>query len=228
MQRGPDDKPNLVDLAKLWIKTRYAKPGRVFAGMVHRLDGPVAGVLALARTSKAAARLCAQFREGGITKTYLAVVQGTPPQTSARLVHQLVRVGRLSRIAPPGSAEGQTAALSYRLVDREKTKSLLEVTLETGRRHQIRAQLAAMGCPIWGDRSYGAEQALPDGRIALLGARLRLTHPTRSLPMSFETPWPQGWPWPCPSADLERPLWTIEELYRHGLVLPRSAPQDEL
>ena len=228
MQRGPDDKPNLVDLAKLWIKTRYRKPGRVFVGLVHRLDGPVAGVLALARTSKAAARLSAQFREGGITKSYLAVVQGRPPQTCGRLVHQLVRDGRMSRIAPPGSAEGQRAALSYRLIDRQEGKSLLEVTLETGRRHQIRAQLAALGCPVWGDRSYGAAQALPDGRIALLAARLMLTHPTRDLSMAFESPWPQGWPWPAPPDERERPLWTIEELYRQGLVIPKGLAQEAL
>jgi 23S rRNA pseudouridine1911/1915/1917 synthase len=227
MQRGSDDKPNLVDLAKRWIKARYAKPGRVFVGMVHRLDAPVAGVLVLARTSKAAARLSAQFREGGITKTYLAVVQGEPPQPSGRLVHQLVRAGRLSRIAPPGGA-GQSAALSYRLIDRQENKSLLEVTLETGRRHQIRAQLAAMGCPIWGDRGYGAGQALPDGRIALLAVRLELTHPTRDQAMTFESPWPRGWPWSCPSAQPERPLWTIEELYRHGLVLAEDDSQSNI
>lgn len=228
MQRGPDDKPNLVDLAKIWIKTRYAKPGRVFVGMVHRLDAPVAGLLVLARTSKAAARLSAQFREGGIAKTYLAVVQGAPPHTSGRLVHQLVRAGRLSRIAAAGSAGGQTAALAYRLIDRQAGQSLLEVTLETGRRHQIRAQLAALGCPIWGDRSYGAKQLLPDGRIALLAARLMLTHPTRESAMRFETPWPQGWPWPGPTTECERPLWTIEELYRQGLVLPESLVREAL
>jgi 23S rRNA pseudouridine1911/1915/1917 synthase len=220
MQRGLDDKPNLVDLAKVWIKMRYAKPGRVFVGMVHRLDGPVAGVLALARTSKAAARLSAQFRDGRIAKTYLAVVQGTPPQERGHLVHRLARAGRLSRIASAEGHEGQTAALSYRLIDRQKTRSLLEVTLETGRRHQIRTQLAAMGCPIWGDRSYGAEHGLPDGRIALLAVRLVLTHPTREQVMTFESPWPAGWPWPCPSEPPEPPLWTIEEFYRRGLSLP--------
>jgi 23S rRNA pseudouridine1911/1915/1917 synthase len=228
MQRGPDGKPNLVDLAKSWIKARHAKPGRVFVGMVHRLDAPVAGVLVLGRTSKAAARLSAQFREGGITKTYLAVVEGAPPHSSGRLVHRLVRAGRLSRPAAPGGAEGQTAALAYRLLDRQADHSLLEVTLETGRRHQIRAQLAALGCPIQGDRSYGAKQALPDGRIALLAARLTLAHPTRETALSFETPWPQGWPWPGPSPEGQRPLWTIEELYRHGLVMPAGFAQEVL
>ena len=220
MQRGAADKPDLVNLAKAWLKTRYAKPGRVFVGLVHRLDGPVAGVLALARTSKAAARLSAQFREGGITKTYLAVVQGAPPEESGRLVHHLVRDGRLSRIAPTGSVAGQRAALSYRLIERRKTKSLLAVTLETGRRHQIRSQLAAMGCPIWGDRSYGAEQALPDGGIALLSFQLGLTHPTRGQRLTFETPPPQGWPWQASETTLPRPLWSIEAYYRAGLALP--------
>lgn len=220
MQRGNAAKPNLVDLAKSWLKARYAKPGQVFVGMVHRLDAPVAGVLVLARTSKAAARLSAQFREGGITKTYLAVVQGRPLQDAARLEHRLVRNGRLSRIAPEESCEGQTAALGYRLIGCEGAKSLLEVRLETGRRHQIRAQLAAGGCPIWGDRAYGAEQALADGRIALLACKLALTHPTREIPLVFETPLPQGWPWPADPSEAKRPLWTIEEYYRQGLVLP--------
>ncbi len=228
MQRGPADKANLMDLAKVWIKARYDKPGRVFAGMVHRLDGPVAGVVALARTSKAASRLSAQFREGGITKTYLAVVQGRPPQTSGRLVHQLVREGRLSRVAAPDRGQGQTASLTYRQVGGGENQSLLEVTLETGRRHQIRAQLAAMGCPIRGDRSYGAREALPEGRIALLAVRLVLTHPTRGLALTFESPWPREWPWPYPDGEGQRPLWTLDAYRRHGLVLPERAAWEAL
>ena len=102
IQRDYKNKANLVDLAKAWIKERYAKPGRVFIGMVHRLDAPVAGVVVMARTSKAAARLSEQFRQGRVTKTYLAVVQGRPGQQTGRLIHHLVRQGRYSKTVPAG------------------------------------------------------------------------------------------------------------------------------
>ncbi|MCJ8499274.1 RluA family pseudouridine synthase [Desulfatitalea alkaliphila] len=222
MQRGPAHKPNLVDLAKAWLKQRYAKPGRVFVGMVHRLDGPVAGVLVLARTSKAAGRLSAQFRDGTIEKTYLAVVQGRPPATADRLVHHLVRQGRYSRPAQAGNAGAQAAALHYRLLERQPQRSLLSVTLETGRRHQIRCQLAALGCPIWGDKAYGADQHLPHGSIALLSHRLAFDHPTRPAHLQFECPPPEGWPW-SPTTDPAAPLWSIEGFYAQQLSLPRVA-----
>jgi 23S rRNA pseudouridine1911/1915/1917 synthase len=216
MQRDEPDKPNLVDLARLWLKERYAKPGRVFVGLVHRLDAPVAGVIVLARTSKSAARLSAQFREGRIEKHYLAVVQGRPAREQGRLVHQLERKGRLSRPAQAGE-ETRQAALSYRLLESSPAGSLLEILLETGRRHQIRTQMAAIGCPILGDRSYGAERALPDGRIALLAQRISFAHPTRSTRLTFPTPLPEGWPWTFQTAP-DRPLWTIEEYRRCGFV----------
>jgi 23S rRNA pseudouridine1911/1915/1917 synthase len=220
MQRDAPHKPNLIDLARAWLKHRYQKPGRVFVGMVHRLDAPVAGVLALARTSKAAGRLSAQFREGGIEKRYLAVVQGRPPHPAGRLVHHLVRDGRYSRPVRSASEQGQTAALSYRTLETQQFTTLLEVDLETGRRHQIRCQLAAMGCPILGDRPYRADHPLPDGRIALLARQLRLTHPTLQTTMSFQAPFPFGWPWPTPPSEALQPLWTFEEYQNAGLVLP--------
>jgi 23S rRNA pseudouridine1911/1915/1917 synthase len=220
MQRDHTGKPDLINLAKAWLKERYAKPGRVFAGLVHRLDAPVAGVIVLARTSKAAARLSAQFREGRIRKHYLAVVQGRPPEDNGRLAHRLVRDGRLSRPVPRGSTNSRAAILSYHLLECGPAGSLLEIFLATGRRHQIRAQLAAIGCPILGDRTYGAERALADGRIALLARRLGFAHPTRKVEMVFQAPLPQGWPWPSGPTDDDRPLWTIEEYWRNGLVLP--------
>lgn len=219
MQRDHTGKPNLVDLAKAWLKRRHAKPGRVFAGMVHRLDAPVAGVIVLARTSKSAARLSAQFRDGQIRKHYLAVVHGRPVQESGRLVHRLERNGRYSR-SVTADGKGQAAELTYRLLDSGPSGSLLQVLLETGRRHQIRAQLSTIGCPIVGDRAYGAEHTLADGRIALLARRLGFAHPTRHIDMTFEAPLPQGWPWPSEAAGQARPLWTIEEFRRDGLELP--------
>lgn len=219
MQRGNAFKPNLVDLAKLWLKDRYAKPGRVYVGMVHRLDAPVAGVLVLARTSKAAGRLSEQFRNGTIEKVYLAVTQNRPAASEQRLVNYLVRKGRFSHIGQPGAPGTQKAVLSYRLLETYKDRSLLQISLETGRRHQIRAQLAAMGCPIHGDRHYGADHSLVHGRIALLASRLQFVHPTRDMPMAFNCPLPEGWPWRLSAPVLDRPLWTIETFAQDGLDL---------
>jgi 23S rRNA pseudouridine1911/1915/1917 synthase len=218
MQRDRADKINLLDLAKEWIKERYAKPGRVFAGMVHRLDAPVAGVILLARTSKSAGRLSAQFREGRVRKIYLAVVQGCPHPAQGRLVHRLARDGRLNRPATAGDDHARSAALSYRVLESHATASLVEILLETGRRHQIRSQLSAVGCPIMGDRLYGAGQSLADGRIALLAQGISFTHPTANSHMHFQTPLPQGWPWPAARTDEPRPLWTIEEYQREGFA----------
>jgi len=222
MQRDYKNKANLLDLAKLWIKARYAKPGNVFAGMVHRLDGPVAGVVVVARTSKAASRLSDQFRHGRIEKQYLAVVEGRPPKEEDRLEHFMVRNGRLSSISDQETPGAQRAVLYYRLRADFENRSLLAITLETGRRHQIRLQLSHMGCPIVGDANYGAPAAMAHGRIALLARRLSFDHPTRRTRMQFETPLPQGWPWPgeAQSDDVMRPLWTIEEYEQAGLALP--------
>ncbi len=222
MQRDYKNKANLLDLTRLWIKARYAKPGNVFAGMVHRLDGPVAGVVVVARTSKAASRLSDQFRHGRVEKQYLAVVEGKPPKDADRLENFMVRDGRLSRIANQEAPGAQKAVLHYCSRADLENRSLLGITLETGRRHQIRLQLSHIGCPIVGDTRYGAPAAMAHGRIALLGRRLCFDHPTRPARMQFETPVPQGWPWPeeAQSDDGIRPLWTIEEYERAGLVLP--------
>jgi len=224
MQRDTKARPSLVDLAKAWLKVRHAKPGRVFVGMVHRLDAPVAGVLVLARTSKAAARLSEQFRAGSVEKTYLAVVQGRPARSEDRLVHRLVRRGRYSRPAEGNGEEGQMAVLSYRLLETRDDRGLLEVDLETGRRHQIRAQLAAVGCPVWGDIHYGADRALPHGCIALLASKLSFVHPTRQTVLAFVSPVPEGWPWSFPSRTPNRPYWSIEAYEGHGLKLPEPLP----
>ena len=157
-----------------------------------------------------------------VEKVYLAVVQGRPPRSSDRLVHLLGRQGRASRIVPVGTKESQEARLSYRLIDGDDGKSLLSIRLETGRRHQIRLQLAAVGCPILGDRRYGARQGMPDGRIALMARRLSFLHPTLKNEMRFESPAPLGWPWPSPEDEAARPLWTIEAYMADGLSLPEN------
>jgi 23S rRNA pseudouridine1911/1915/1917 synthase len=225
MQRDYKNKANLLDLARLWIKEQKAKPGNVFIGMVHRLDAPVAGVVVLARTSKAASRLSDQFRRGTVEKQYMAVVEGRPPKAADRLENFMERVGRFSRIASRPAPGVQAAALRYRVVESLKDKSLLAVTLETGRRHQIRLQLSHLGCPILGDVHYGAASAMANGRIALLARAIAIDHPTRKSRLRFESPFPRGWPWNVEEKEAFEilQLWTIEEYVRHGLVLPVAA-----
>lgn len=219
MQRDHKGKANLIDLAKRWIKTRYSKPGNAFAGLVHRLDGPVAGVVVVARTSKGASRLSAQIRQGSVEKRYLAVVAGHPAKPADHLCHHLVRKGRKSQVATTAVPGSQSASLRYQNVAANNKNSLMAITLETGRRHQIRVQMAAMGCPIIGDIQYGASSALPHGRIALLAHQLAFDHPTRGHRLRFESPLPEGWPWPLTEPTVHGPLWTIEDFFAKGLIL---------
>ena len=199
---------NLLDLGKGWLKALYDKPGNVFLGMVHRLDRPVAGVVVFARTSKAAGRLSRQFRERRVEKSYLAVVDGVTPGESGRLVHYIERSNRGSWVAPRATPHGREASLRYRVLDRDGRRSLLRIQLETGRRHQIRIQMAHTGCPILGDLRYGATAALPGRQIALLAHHLEIDHPTRGERVVLTCPQPRGWPWPDRSiADDDRPPW---------------------
>ena len=198
----------LLDLARQWLKVLYNKPGRVFLGMVHRLDRPVAGVVVFARTSKAAARLSRQIRERTVEKRYLAVINGTMPNESGRLVHHIERTKRQNRVVSRATQLSKEASLRYQVLDYEGGKSLLQIWLETGRRHQIRIQLAHAGCPIIGDLRYGAAVALPDRQIALLAHHFEADHPTLDERMVFTCPQPQGWPWPVERAGSEdRPPW---------------------
>jgi 23S rRNA pseudouridine1911/1915/1917 synthase len=187
--------PSLLDLGKHWLKARYAKPGRVFLGLVHRLDRPVAGVVLFARTSKAAARLSAQFRERRVSKEYLAVVHGRLARSDGDLTHHLVREGAFSRVTDAGTAGARAARLRFHRVGVHGDTTLVAVSLLTGRRHQIRVQLAAMGHPILGDLRYGASEPLPNGQIALLAHRLQVAHPTLHAPVVLDSPMPEGWPW---------------------------------
>jgi len=185
----------LLDLGKYWLKVRYHKPGKVFLAIVHRLDRPVAGVVLFARTSKAAARLSRQFRERSVDKHYLAVVLGSVAEDADRRIDHIERRDRLSRVVPTPTGCSQEARLCYTVLGRDSGKSLLKVFLETGRRHQIRIQLAHMGHPILGDLRYGAETPLPDRQIALLAHQLMVEHPTRGDRLLFSSPIPQQWPW---------------------------------
>jgi 23S rRNA pseudouridine1911/1915/1917 synthase len=210
----------LLDLAKSWLKEAYGKPGRVFLGMVQRLDRPVAGVIVFARTSKAAARLSEQFRTGSTRKRYLAVVEGRIIPAEGRLVHHIERRdNRSSRIVGRAVASSREARLSYRVVETSGSRTLVEILLETGRRHQIRVQLAHIGHPIVGDLRYGAPSPLPFAQIALLARELTIQHPTQKTPLAFQSPLPQGWPWPPLKPEPAAPPWNWKE------ILPRLPVQ---
>ena len=170
------------------------KPGRAFVGLIHRLDRAVGGVMALAKTSKAAARLSREFRERRIRKLYLALVTGSPPGPRGRLGQILVRDGDMTRPAGPGEA-GAEAVLTWRLARRIGPLSLLEVDLETGFKHQIRAQLSALGLPVAGDARYRSPLAGPGPAIGLWASSLTLTHPTRRREMTFTAEPADLWPW---------------------------------
>ncbi len=190
----------LLDVVKTYLKQTCAKPGNVFLGLVHRLDRPVSGVVLLARTSKAASRLSAQFRAGTPLKRYLAVVEGHLPEAAGELQAYLAAQGDargVTRAAMTPFAGSREARLRYRVEATARDRSLVEIDLLTGRRHQIRAQVALAGCPIWGDRKYGSSHALP-GRIALHAARLEVAHPISGQPVVLAAPPPEGWPWPAP------------------------------
>ncbi len=198
----------LLDLAKGWIKRRYHKPGRVFLAMVHRLDRPVAGVVLFARTSKAASRLSRQFRERHVDKQYLAVVHGAVADESGRLIDHIERRDRVSRVVAKPTGKSQEARLQYRVLGTNHGQSLLQVGLETGRRHQIRIQLAHMGHPIVGDLRYAGGPPLPGRQIALLARELSVEHPTRGERLKLSCPIPQGWPWPDTGASsCQAPPW---------------------
>jgi 23S rRNA pseudouridine1911/1915/1917 synthase len=188
------DKISLLDQAKAYIKEKYRKPGNVYLGVVSRLDAPVTGVLVIARTSKAAARLTAQFRARTVEKTYWAAVEGTPRPASGELLDYVRKDERHRKlhVANQQAADAQEARLTYRTLQPLAGGALLEVELGTGRKHQIRLQLARAGHPILGDRKYGARAPFPRG-VALHARRLALDHPTRGDRLEWTAPLPESW-----------------------------------
>lgn len=187
----------LSDIVKEYIKQKYQKPGNVFLGVVHRLDRPVSGLVVFARTSKALARMNEMFRTGDVHKTYWAIVQNSPEDTSATLTHWLVRNERQNKSYAYSHevAQAKKAILSYRQIAQGQRYTLLEVTLLTGRHHQIRCQLAAMGCPIKGDLKYGARRSNPDGSISLMSRRVEFVHPVSKQTIRIEAPIPHDSLW---------------------------------
>ena len=188
------DKP-LSDTLKEYIKLKYNKPGEVFLGVPHRLDRPTSGVVLFARTSKALVRLNEMFKDhDAMRKTYWAIVQGAPKQPEARLENYLIRnePQNKSYIAKPGAKDAKLAVLTYRTLAKGDRYSLLEVELLTGRHHQIRCQLAAIGCPIKGDLKYGAKRSNPDGSISLHARQITFVHPVRKEQLTITAPVPEG------------------------------------
>lgn len=190
------DRP-LNELFKAFIKERDRKPGNVFLGVAHRLDRPVSGVLLLAKTGKALERVNALIREREMRKIYWALTRGVPPAASDRLVQYLYKNEKQNKsyICASDRPDALLAELTYRLLARSESFSLLEVELHTGRHHQIRAQLAAMGCPILGDLKYGDRRSNPDGSICLHARKLSLVHPVRKTGLEIVAPVPGSGPW---------------------------------
>ena len=174
------DKP-LVEMGKEYIKEKYQKPGEVFLGVVHRLDRPVSGVVVFARTSKALERMNELFRNKETKKTYLAIVSEKPPKNEDSLIHWLEKDEKKNKTTAyiRESPKGQRSELSYKLIGQAAGRFLLEVNPITGRPHQIRVQLASMGCPILGDVKYGASAPLANASIALHARKLEFIHPVK-------------------------------------------------
>lgn len=183
----------LSDLIKNYLKEKYNKPGNVFCGVVHRIDRPVGGLVIFAKTSKALERLNKMLRDGEIHKTYWAIVVGKPQNPKATLKNYLKSDGRMNKtfISSPNDPDAKESVLKYRTIATGERYSLLEINLLTGRKHQIRAQLSALGHPIKGDLKYGARRSNPDGSISLLARSIEFIHPVSKLPIKLEAPLPE-------------------------------------
>ena len=187
----------LSETVKQYLKEKYHKPGNVFIGVTHRLDRPVSGLVVFAKTSKALSRLNEMFKNSEVKKTYWAIGKQTPAETEGELVNYLVRNEKQNKsyaynTEKPGSKK---AILHYRLIARSDNYCLLEVDLKTGRHHQIRCQLAKMGCPIKGDLKYGFPRSNPDGSICLHARRVRFVHPVSKELIDVVAPVPSDNLW---------------------------------
>ena len=187
----------LSETVKQYIKEKYAKPGEVYLGVVHRLDRPVSGLVVFARTSKALSRMNEMFRKKKIKKTYWAIVKNLPSQEEGELVHYLVRNEKQNKSYAYDKEvpHSKRAVLHYKLIGRSQNYFLLEVDLKTGRHHQIRCQLAKMGCPIKGDLKYGFARSNPDGSISLHARSMRFIHPVSKKPVELTAPLPADKLW---------------------------------
>jgi len=182
---------------KKYIAKKYNKPGEVFLGCIHRLDRPVSGVLLFARTSKALARMNEMFRNRQIKKIYYAIVKENPPTEKGEITHYLKKNEEQNKSYAYDTEvkNSKKASLSYSILGRSKRYYLLEVELHTGRHHQIRAQLAKIGCPVKGDLKYGYNRSNEDGGISLLARKLEFIHPVKNEPVSITAHLPENDVW---------------------------------
>ena len=188
---------NLLDAVKRYIKVKYEKPGNVFVGLVHRLDRPTGGVMVFAKTSKAAARLTEQMKNGGFEKRYLAVLCGSPSKKKATLENYLRKnsVNNMVYVCTQTEEGAKFASLDYEILEEKDGLSLAEINLNTGRTHQIRVQTAAINTPVYGDMRYGGDKAAR-GKLALWAYSLRFTHPVTGEKLRFVAEPPvDGVPW---------------------------------
>lgn len=187
----------LLDKVKAYIKEKYHKPGEVFAGLVHRVDRPVSGVVVFARTSKALSRMTEKVKNRDFHKTYYALVKNCPPKAEDELSDYMIKNEQQNKsyIVKPGTKGAKLAQLRYRVVADCDNYYLLEIDLMTGRHHQIRAQLAHIGCPIKGDLKYGFPRSNPDGSIGLHAYKVVFEHPTLKTELCVKAPLPDVMPW---------------------------------
>ncbi|MDE5594617.1 MAG: RluA family pseudouridine synthase [Muribaculaceae bacterium] len=182
----------LSETVKQWIKETHAKPGNVFLGVVHRLDRPVGGLVVFAKTSKALSRLNEMFRNGDVHKTYWAITRNQPPKDSDLLTHYITTVERNNKsyasLSPKSGAK--ESKLRYSLLAKGERFNLVEVELLTGRKHQIRVQMSAIGCPIRGDLKYGDKRSNPDGSISLIARHIKFIHPVSGKEIDLTAPVP--------------------------------------
>lgn len=187
----------LSETVKQYLKEKYNKPGNVFLGVTHRLDRPVSGLVVFAKTSKALSRLNDMFRNGEVKKTYWAIVRNRPQELKGELTNWLVRNEKQNKSYAYDKEvkDSKKAVLCYKTIGHSQNYHLLEVDLKTGRHHQIRCQLAKMGCPIKGDLKYGSPRSNPDGSICLHARRIAFVHPVSKESIEIEAPVPSGNLW---------------------------------
>lgn len=187
---------SLLDEVKSYIKQKYSKPGNVFAGLVHRIDRPTSGIVIFAKTSKALTRLTEMIKKREIKKTYWAVVKKNEIPETQRLVHYLKKNKKNNKAIIFNTSSAQSgskeAILTYKIIKKSDHYLLLEIDLETGRHHQIRAQLSAIKCPIKGDLKYGADRSNSDGSIHLLARKIEFIHPIKKEKIVLEAPVPEN------------------------------------
>lgn len=196
-----------------WLKEKYSKPGNVFVGVVHRLDRPVGGLVVFAKTSKALARLNEMFRKGDVHKTYWAITRNMPAKKSDLLTHYLKPVERNNKtyLSQASDHKAKEARLRYSVVASTERYHLLEITLLTGRKHQIRAQLSAIGCPIKGDLKYGDKRSNPDGSISLMARKISFVHPVSGNLVEVSAPVPDDTLWKALENDYTQNQLSVNE-----------------